>query len=191
MRYQPLKDSLKRLGDALSKRSVLSAIALLGTLFTANCSDLPTSPTSALDLNNDLNAMGGQKVCSSGPEWTVVQPMTNLGGVMLLDGWDVTQTFPSGSLSNDATTITANMKLNAPRGQATRIEFNFSPAQTFVKPVDLSISPSYLAGSNPKLTLWYYDPLQGQWVKQAEQGISGNQPVVFQIYHYSGYAVSR
>jgi hypothetical protein len=190
MRHEPLLARLKRCQAALAKRSVLSVVALLGALFSANCTDLPTSPSEFAGPTSDLNT-AALRLGLSGPQWTVVQPMTNAGGVMALDGTDVVCRFPQGALPVDSTNITANMKLNASRGQATRIEFDFQPSMEFVKPVKLILVNNYLAGTSRKYTLWFYDPEDRRWEREDEEEIKDGQPIVFDIFHYSGYAVSR
>ena len=190
MRHEPLLASLKRCQAALAKRSV-QVVALLGALLSANCGDLPTSPSDFAGSSSDLNTTAVKPKPSSGLEWTVVQPMTNDGGYIALDGVDVVCSFPQGALPVDATTITARMKLNAPRGQATRIEFDFQPSMEFVKPVKLILVNNYLAGTSRKYTLWFYDPEDRRWEREDEEEIKDGQPIVFDIFHYSGYAVSR
>ena len=190
MRHESLSAALSRLNRALSKRSVLSLVALLGTLFSANCSDVPTSPE--LGGGSDLQSMAvALKPSSSGPEWSVEQTVTSDGGLMPLDGLQVVSNFPPGALPVESATIIARMKLNAPRGLANRIEFDFQPSMTFQTPVELRLVNTYLAGSSPKYILWYYNPGTSSWEKQAEQWVSGSYPIVFKISHYSGYAVSR
>jgi hypothetical protein len=190
MRNQSLAAALSRLNRALSKRSVLSLVAVLGTLFSANCSDVPTSP--------ELGGAGGPEMQAaalkpslSGPEWTVQQTVTSGGGTILLDGQQVTTTFPPGSLPVESTVVTAQMKLNAPKGQATRIDFDFQPSMTFQKPVQLQLQNDYLAGASRKYVLWYYNPEMQRWEKQDEQYVVEGSPINFKIYHYSGYSVSR
>jgi hypothetical protein len=191
MRLEPLLESFKRCSAALAKRGALSAVVLLGALFSANCGEQPTSPSEFGGLSSDPNVAAMKPHVSAGPEWTVVQPMTVSGGYMALDGTDVLCSFPQGALPVDATTITARMKLNAQRGSATRIEFDFQPSMEFVKPVKLVIASNYLAGTNNKYTLWFFDPEKNRWEREDEEAIVLGRPVVFDIFHYSGYAVSR
>lgn len=190
MRHEPWTAALSRLNAAFSKRSVLTVVALLGTLFSANCSDMPTSPELAVP-GSDLQGLVAQKPCASGPEWTVQQTITDDGGIMLLDGSQVVCNFPPDALPFSSALITARMKLNAPRGQANRIEFDFQPSMQFEKPVKLELDSGYLAGSSRKYTLWFYNPGTCQWEKQDERTINEGTPVVFKLFHYSGYAVSR
>ena len=191
MRHQPLLARLKRCQAAVAKRSVLTVVALLGALFSANCGDQPTSPSNVAGSFSDLHATAVKPKASSGLEWTVVKPMTIDGGYIALDGGDVVCLFPQGALPGDQTTITARMKLNAPRGQATRIEFDFQPSMEFEKPIDLVISNNYLAGTNRRYTLWFFDPEQGRWEEEDHEDVVSGQPIVFDIFHYSSYAVSR
>jgi hypothetical protein len=191
MRHEPLLARLKRCQTALAKRSVLSVVALLGALFSTNCGELPTSPSDFAGSSSDLNVTALKPKPSSGLEWTVVKPMTNGGGYIALDGVDVVCSFPQGALPVDATTITARMKLNAPRGQATRIEFDFQPSMEFEKPIKLIVSNNYLAGANPRYTLWFFDPEDGQWEREDHEDVVPGQPIIFDILHYSGYALSR
>jgi hypothetical protein len=155
MRHETLSAALSRLNRALSQRSVLSLVALLGTLFSANCSDVPTSPELG-GAGSDLQVTG-VKISATGPSWTVEQTVTNDGGLMPLDGLQVVSSFPPGSLPVNSATITARMKLNAPRGLANRIEFDFQPSMTFQMPVELRLANNYLAGTSPKI-LWLYNP---------------------------------
>jgi hypothetical protein len=190
MRHEPLLASLKRCHAALAKRGVL-VVALLGALLSANCGDLPTSPSDFAGSSSDLNTTAVKPKPSSGLEWTVVQPMTSDGGYIALDGVDVVCSFPRGALPVDATTITARMKLNAPRGQATRIEFDFQPSMEFKKSIKLIVSNNYLAGTNPRYTLWFFDPESGQWDREDHEDVVPGQPIIFDIFHYSSYAISR
>jgi len=190
MRHETLSAALSRLNRAFSKRSVLSLVALLGTLFSANCSDVPTS--AELGGGSDLQSMAvALKPSSSGPSWTVEQTVTSDGGLMPLDGLQVVSNFPPGALPVSETVITARMKLNAPKGQANRIEFDFQPSMTFQKPVELQLVNDYLAGASRKYILWFYDPEALRWVKQDEQFVVEGQPIVFKLSHYSGYSISR
>jgi hypothetical protein len=61
----------------------------------------------------------------------------------------------------------------------------------FVKPVKLILVNNYLAGTSRKYTLWFYDPEDRRWEREDEEEIKDGQPIVFDIFHYSGYAVSR
>jgi hypothetical protein len=189
MRHETLSAALNRLNRALSKRSVLSLVALLGTLFSANCSDVPTSPELS-GPGSDLQSLAA-KPSLTGPSWTVEQTMTNQGGLMPLDGLQVVSSFPAGALPVESTTIIARMKLNAPKGRANRIEFDFQPSMTFQSPVELRLVNTYLAGTSPKYILWYYNPATSSWEKQDEQSVSEGYPIVFKLSHYSGYSVSR
>jgi len=191
MRHEPLLASLKRCQVALAKRSVLSVVAVLGALFSANCGELPTSSSDFAASFSDRNATALKPKPASSLEWTVVKSMTNDGGYMALDGVDVVCSFPQGALPVDATTITAQMKLNAPRGQATRIEFDFQPSMEFEKPVKLIVSNNYLAGTNRRYTLWFFDPEDGRWEEEDHEDVVPGQPIIFDIFHYSGYALSR
>jgi len=188
MRHQSLAAALSRLNQALSKRSVLGLVALLGTLFSANCGDVPTSPELG-GAGSEIQAVA-LKPSASGPEWTVEQLMTANGGMIALDGTQVVTSFPAGALLND-TVISARMKLNAPKGQANRIEFDFQPSMTFQKPVLLQLENDYLSGTSRKYILWFFNPSNQRWEKQDEQFIVEGSPISFKIYHYSGYSVSR
>ena len=110
---------------------------------------------------------------------------------MNLDGEQVQCSFPSGALPLPTVLITANMKLNAPRGEATRLDIDFQPSMLFTQPVTLKVDSSYLAGSGNKYTLWYFDPLQKRWLKELEQTYTAGLPVLFQITHDSAYAITR
>lgn len=178
MCHETLLASLKCRPVGLAKRSVLSVVALLGALFSANCGDRSTSPSDSAGSFSDL-------------EWTVVQPITNDGGYMALDGADVVCSFPMGALPVDATTITARMTLNAPRSKASRIEFDFQPSMEFETPIKLIVSNNYLTGTDSTYLLWCYDPEDGEWEKVDHQDVVPGQPIIFDILHYSGYAVSR
>ena len=191
MRYERLLARLKRCPAALAKRGVLSVVALLGALFSVNCGDLSTSPSDLAGSFSDLDATAVKPKPSSGLEWTVVQPMTKAGGYIALDGVDVVCSFPQGALPVDATTITARMKLNAPRGQATRIEFDFQPSMEFEKSIKLILSNNYLAGTSSRYTLWFFDPEDGQWEREDHEDVVPGLPIIFDILHYSSYAVSR
>ncbi|HWN81352.1 MAG TPA: hypothetical protein VNM87_04595, partial [Candidatus Udaeobacter sp.] len=186
MRHEPLAAALSRLNRALSKRSVLSLVALFGTLFSANCSDVPTSPELG-GPSSDLHALAAQKPSMTGPEWTVEQGMTDSGGTIALDGMQVSCSFPPGALTSTGSSvlITARMKLNAPKGQANRIDFDFQPSMTFEKPVLLQLQNNYLAGVSRKYVLWFYNPDNQRWEKQDEQCIQEGQPITFKIFHYS------
>jgi hypothetical protein len=109
---------------------------------------------------------------------------------MLLDGPSLLCSFPLGALL-EPRTITATMRLNGPRGEATRVEMDFQPSMNFLNPVLLVMNPSYLAGNGQRCTLWYFDPDLERWVKKAEQPVILNLPVVFLVDHFSGYAISR
>jgi len=191
MRCEPLLASLRRCQAALTNRQALSVIALLGMLFSANCGDLSTSPSDIAGSFSSLNATAVKPKPSSSLEWTVVKPMTNEGGYIALDGADVVCSFPQGALPVDATTITVQMRLNAPRGQATRIEFDFQPSMEFEKSVKLILSSNYLAGTNRRYTLWFFDPQDRQWQQEDHEDVVPGQPIIFDIFHYSSYAVSR
>ena len=117
--------------------------------------------------------------------------MTDAGGLMALDGTDLVCRFPADALPVESTTITVQLKLNAARGQATRVEMDFQPSMTFEEPVELIVANNYLAGTNRKYTLWFFDPQDRRWEKQDEEEIVQGSPIIFEIFHYSGYAVSR
>jgi hypothetical protein len=194
MKNQPSSNRKHRWAAALTRRTALvgSVALLLATLLLAtSCSDLSTSPTgNAGDELAPLAAAPLPQAQVDGPEWTVVKTLSFKGGDMLLDGSSLLCNFPLGALLLPRT-ITAQMRLNGPRGEATRIEMDFQPSMTFRTPVLLIMSPTYLAGNSNRCTLWYFDPDLEKWVKKAEQPILLNLPVVFLVDHFSGYAISR
>lgn len=184
---------LKRLSLVLTGGCLAAAAVLLGTLLIAtSCSESPTAPGGdplAGESPDGAGVQGGGFSVSGALNWTVSKVVTPNGGVMLLDGLRVMSVFPSGALPA-ATTITATMQLNAPAGQATRIDFDFQPSMSFGKPVQLVLAGNYLAGTGPYV-LWYLNPATETWEKLAEQMPTGNLAVVFLLDHYSQYGVSR
>ena len=184
---------LKHLSLVISGGCLAAGAVLLGTLLIAtSCSESPTAPGGdplAGENPDGADIQGGVWSAAGTLEWTVSKVMTPLGGVMLLDGLRVMSVFPSGALAA-ATPITAAMRLNAPAGQATRIDFDFQPSMSFGKPVRLVLAGDYLAGSGPYV-LWYLNPDTGAWEKLAEKMPAGNLAVTFTLDHYSQYGVSR
>jgi len=110
---------------------------------------------------------------------------------MELDGQRLVCNFSRNALPVNQATITATMKLNAPQGQATRIDLDFQPSMTFEKPVTLTIEGTYLAGTGNTYTLWYFDPILRKWMRQATNVFSPSSPTTFNLYHYSAYALTR
>jgi hypothetical protein len=55
----------------------------------------------------------------------------------------------------------------------------------------LKVDSSYLTGVGNTYTLWYFDPVQNRWLKEMEQSYTAGLPVLFQISHYSAYAITR
>lgn len=178
---------------ALLGGTLLLGIAVLGSLlFVSGCSDLPTDVAS--EPPGDSNGPGGQIATSpwgstAGEDWTSTQSVTARGGLMKLDkGLEIK--FNPGSLDKD-TTIVGHMRLNAPRGQATRLDCEFLPSMTFAVPAELRVDKDYLAGSGSTYTLWYWNPTSGAWEKVSEQPIGTASNVSFNLDHFSQYAVSR
>jgi hypothetical protein len=124
-------------------------------------------------------------------EWTVTKLILKKGGTMNLDGSRVTCSFPSGALPIPKLLVIAKMKLNGPRGSATRLDIDFQPSIVFERPVVLKVDSSYLTGVGNTYTLWYFDPVQNRWLKEMEQSYTAGLPVLFQISHYSAYAITR
>ncbi len=179
-------------GGCLTFAAFLTGLLLL----TSSCSDLPTQPTSELAADGSEGAKGGAElgrgVSSAGDAltWTVVQTINKGGGMMKLDGTELKCTFPAGALSR-TTRFTATMRLDAPRGEATRVDIEFQPSVSFQAPIKLKVAKDYLAGNNPHYVLWYFDPTLGAWVKSAQLPEGDASTDGFDLDHFSQYAVTR
>jgi hypothetical protein len=176
--------------SALSTFALASCALLLLALLAPGCADTPTSPGQR-EESIGTSSLDDFLVGSTGPEWTVIKLILFRGGSMKLDGERVTCSFAPGALPIPQALIIANMKLNAPRGKATRLEIDFQPSLIFRGPVTLKIDPDYLAGTGNQYTLWYFDPDQQTWLKQADSSVRDGLPALFNLGHFSAYAVSR
>ena len=175
---------------ALWSLALAPCALLLALLFVQGCSDTPMSPArpeESLD-SSSLQDLFGQ---SDGPEWTVVKLLLLRGGSMQLDGERVTCSFAPGALPLSQVLIIANMKLNGPRGSATRLDVDFQPSLLFNKPVTLKVDSDYLAGTGNKYTLWYFDPARKTWLIEGQSTFTSGLPVLFNLSHFSAYAVTR
>jgi hypothetical protein len=196
MRDQAPPTWVKTLVRSLLSSKFVAAGALLGAVLLApGCSDMPTDPSGQSQLSQE-NGLGTSSLAlisgkTEGPEWTVTQLMYRHGGSMELDGQRLVCNFSRNALPVNQATITATMKLNAPQGQATRIDLDFQPSMTFEKPVTLTIEGTYLAGTGNTYTLWYFDPILRKWMRQATNVFSPSSPTTFNLYHYSAYALTR
>jgi hypothetical protein len=110
---------------------------------------------------------------------------------MKLDGEQVVCSFAPGALTLTQVLVTARMELNGPRGSATRLDIDFQPSLFFKKSVTLKVDSGYLAGTGNKYTLWYFDPVAKTWLRQAESTFTGGLPVLFNLEHFSAYAITR
>jgi hypothetical protein len=172
--------------------------AVIGAFLASGCSDMSTAPTGLEDdaaLTGTEELGGGLSIeremdLTPGPEWTVERVVGKHRAVMLLDGEDLTLTFAPKALSGRKVTVVARMELNDERGKATRVDLNLQPSMTFSKPVKLSISSSYLAGTSSTYKLWRYSPELGR-PEKVEKSITPGQAVVFELDHFSSYALSR
>lgn len=183
---------VKDLVSTLLNKKAIAPFALLGALLVApGCSDMPTSPLESPAGNLSANHFDLQIGKTTGPEWTVSQEIHKRGGTMELDGQQLVCTFPSGALPENRTTITAQMRLNGPRGEATRIDIDFQPSMTFRKSISLKVDSGYLAGTGNKYVLWYFNSATRTWVKQSETSFTAAQPATFSLDHYSAYALTR
>jgi hypothetical protein len=188
MRQQSPPIWVKDLVHILLNKKAIAPFAILGALLVApGCSDMPTSPFESPANNPSANqiALHGQT------EWTVVQEMRKNGGTIQLDGQQLVCTFPAGALPVNQATITAKMRLNGPRGEATRIDIDFQPSMVFKKSISLKVNAAYLTGSGNKYTLWYFNPTTRTWTKESEQSFTGAAPTTFTLNHYSAYALTR
>ena len=180
------------LGALVGTGLVLAAAVLGSLLVVSGCSDLPTQV--AGEAPGASNGPGGQIATSpwgssDGTDWTTSQSISARGGLMKLDkGLEIK--FNPGSLDKD-TTITGHMRLNAPKGQATRLDCEFLPSMTFAVPAELRLDKDYLAGAGATYTLWYWNPATSAWDKVGEQPIGTESNVTFQLDHFWQYAVSR
>jgi hypothetical protein len=187
---------VKTLVHSLLSRQFVAAGALFGAVLLApGCSDMPTDPSGQSQLSQE-NGLGTSSLDlisgkTTGPEWSVTEVMYRHGGVIELDGPRLVCNFSRNALPVNQATITARMKLNAPQGQATRIDIDFPPSMTFEKPVTLTIEGTYLAGRGNTYTLWYFDPIARKWLQQATNVFSPSSPTTFNLYHYSAYALTR
>jgi hypothetical protein len=178
-------------------RCIAFVFALIGTaLAIGGCSDTPTAP--GLEVSDDFgvseNQGGGTSIArnmhETRPGWTVQQEIGKHREIMFLDGKELKLTFPTKALNQD-TMLFAHMRLDAERGSATRVDFDFQPPMSFAKPVELSISSTYLSGDSFTYKLWSIDPVLGGVQKLAEKRIIPGQNVVFTLDHFSTYAISR
>jgi hypothetical protein len=188
MRHPSLRAWGKSLVPALRNPKLIPSAILLALTFGLGCSDSPTTPGLPQEtLENSSIIDFGQ----SGPQWTVVELMLRRGGSMNLDGDRLVCSFSPGALPIPQALIVAKMKLNGPHGSATRLDIDFQPSLVFKKQVTLKINSGYLAGNGNKYTLWYFDPVTHRWQKEMEQTYTGGLPVLFNLYHYSAYAITR
>jgi hypothetical protein len=182
----------KVLSTITSGKFVASCAGLLLAIGFAGCSDMGSSPTMP-SLNDNLGTSSIDLISgkTKGPEWTVQEMMYRHGGTIYLDGGQLYCTFSREALPVNQALITASMKLNAPRGQATRLDIDFQPSMTFEKSVTITIDATYLSGTGNTYTLWYFDPILHKWLKQATNVFTPSQPTTFNLYHYSAYALTR
>lgn len=190
MRHSSLLARLKSNFPALWSLALAPCALLFALLLVPGCSEAPTGieqPQASID-DSSLDNLVGQ---ASSIQWTVIKLILSNGGSMKLDGERVVCSFPPGALPLPQVLIIANMKLNGPRGSATRLDVDFQPSLLFNKPVTLKVDSGYLAGSGNKYTLWYFDPVSKSWLKEAESTFIGGLPVLFNLHHFSAYAITR
>jgi hypothetical protein len=181
---------VKRSIPALWSLALAPCALLLALLFVPGCSDTPMSPGQPVESMDDssLQALGQ---AAGGPQWTVIKLILSRGGLMKLDGERVTCSFAPGALPLSQVLIIANMKLNGARGEATRLDVDFQPSLLFNRPVTLKVDSDYLAGTGNKYILWYFDPAQETWLIEGESTILGGLPALFNLKHFSAYAITR
>jgi hypothetical protein len=176
--------SLHRL---VGSRAQLAVIAVLGVV--AGCTDAPTAPGG---LGSE--AGGGSSIESNWeteqPEWMVSQRVGTRGGYMLLDGKDVLLSFPHRAVVGNRT-FTVWMKLDAVRGQATRLEYSLESSARLRSPLQLTVQPDYLAGAGDTVKLLSFDAVANVWESREERSIASGQPAVFAISGPGVYAISR
>lgn len=177
---------------ALWSLALAPCALLLALLFVPGCSDTPMSPAQPEEsIDSNSQDLFSQASGAGGLQWTVIKLILRRGGSMNLDGERVTCSFTPGALPLPQVLIIANMKLNAPRGQATRLDVDFQPSLLFNNPVTLKVDSDYLQGTGNKYTLWYFDPARNTWLIEGESTILGGLPVLFNLRHFSAYAITR
>ena len=190
MRHSSPLARLKSILPALSSLALAPCALLFALLCVPGCSETPTSieqPDETMDITRLHDLVG----VADGPEWTVTKLILLRGAAMKLDGEQVTCTFGPGALPLPSVLVSAHMKLNGPRGSATRLDIDFQPSLLFKKPVSLKVDSGYLAGNGNTYTLWYFDPVQRAWQRQAQGTFTGALPVLFKLNHFSAYAITR
>lgn len=175
---------------ALWSLALAPCALLLALLFVPGCSETPMSPGLPEESMDD-SSLQALAQATGGPEWTVIKLILSRGGSMKLDGERVTCSFAPGALPLPQVLIIANMKLNGPRGEATRLDVDFQPSLLFNKPVTLKVDSDYLAGTGNNYTLWYFDPARNTWLIEGVSTFTNGLPVLFNLKHFSAYAITR
>jgi hypothetical protein len=177
--------------DLMSLRRAGTLILLAVVLTIAGCSDnsiLGPQPTETVQLDRAILGVVPLTAVTSVEDEKLVSPVT--GDVIAIDRDVYHHEFkvePAGVDKPELITVKSDREVVKSK-QA--ITFEFGPdGLVFNKASKLEFQMAELNALARSAKLYYFDPKIGDWVLQAELAVKDGV-VIFEIYHFSKYAIS-